>query len=47
MTSEQTKSISKDLCQEIQDKSGVTTNRIYLEFTNAERSIWRWNREPF
>ncbi|MGP0127722.1 MAG: phenylpyruvate tautomerase MIF-related protein [cyanobacterium endosymbiont of Rhopalodia musculus] len=47
MTPEQTKSISKDFCQEIKDKLGVPTNRIYIEFTDAERSMWGWNGGTF
>lgn len=47
MTPEQTKSMSKDFCQEIKDKLGVPTNRIYIEFTNAEKTMWGWNGETF
>lgn len=47
MTAQQTKSISNDFCQEIKDKLGVPTNRIYIEFSNAEGSMWGWNRETF
>lgn len=47
MTPEQTKSISKDFCQEIKDKLGVPTSRIYIEFSNAERTMWGWNGGTF
>lgn len=47
MTPEQTKSMSQDFCQEIKDKLGVPPNRIYIEFANAERSLWGWNGGTF
>ncbi len=47
MTSEQTKSMSQDFCQEINEILGVPTNRIYIEFANAERSLWGWNGGTF
>ena len=47
MTPEQTKSISKDFCQEIKDKLGVSPSRIYIEFSNAEKPMWGWNGGTF
>jgi phenylpyruvate tautomerase PptA (4-oxalocrotonate tautomerase family) len=47
MTSEQTKTMSGDFCQEIQSRLGVPKNRIYIEFNDAERHLWGWNGGTF
>ena len=47
MTSTQTKAMSQDFCQIIQDKLGVAANRVYIEFNDAERHLWGWNRGTF
>ncbi|ACK66607.1 macrophage migration inhibitory factor family protein [Rippkaea orientalis PCC 8801] len=47
MKPEQTKAMSQDFCQEIKDKLGVPTNRIYIEFTDAQRHLWGWNGGTF
>lgn len=47
MNSSQTKAMSQDFCQEIKEKLGVSTNRIYIEFTDAKGSMWGWNSSTF
>lgn len=47
MAPEQTKAMSKDFCAQISDKLGVNEKRIYLEFTDIERSMWGWNGSTF
>ncbi len=47
MTSSQTKAMSGDFCQIIEDKLGVPANRIYIEFNDAQRHLWGWNSGTF
>lgn len=47
MSSAQTKEMSQDFCQIINEKLGVSTNRIYLEFADAKGSMWGWNSSTF
>ncbi len=47
MKPEQTKAMSKDFCQQIESELGVPTNRIYIEFADAERHLWGWNSSTF
>ena len=42
-----TASISKTLCQLIHNQLGIEANRIYIEFSNAERHMWGWNEATF
>jgi len=42
-----TKSMSQDFCQEIEAKLGVPKNRIYIEFSDAQRHLWGWNGSTF
>ncbi|NEO85930.1 MAG: hypothetical protein F6J87_17000 [Spirulina sp. SIO3F2] len=43
----QTKAMSQDFCQVIEDTLGVPANRIYLEFADAQRHLWGWNGRTF
>ena len=47
MSSSQTKSMSQDFCQQINQALGVPLNRIYIEFTDAKGSMWGWNGSTF
>lgn len=47
MTPAQTKSMSQDFCQVIEDKLGVPANRTYIEFNDAQRAMWGWNGGTF
>ncbi len=47
MSSQVTKSMSKDFCQEIEAKLGVPQNRTYIEFADAQGSMWGWNGSTF
>ena len=47
MTSAQTKSMSQDFCQEIESTLGVSSDRIYIEFADAQRHLWGWNSSTF
>jgi phenylpyruvate tautomerase PptA (4-oxalocrotonate tautomerase family) len=47
MTPGQTKAMSQDFCQEIQDSLGVPANRTYIEFADARGAMWGWNQSTF
>jgi len=47
MKPEQTKAMSQDFCQQIAQKLNVPTNRIYIEFADADRHMWGWNNSTF
>jgi phenylpyruvate tautomerase len=47
MNPTQTQATSKDFCQQIQERLGVSVDRIYIEFADAERTMWGWNGSTF
>ncbi|MGK7872258.1 MAG: phenylpyruvate tautomerase MIF-related protein [Xenococcaceae cyanobacterium] len=47
MSPAQTKAMSQDFCQQINEKLGVPTNRIYIEFADAKGAMWGWNSSTF
>lgn len=47
MTSGQTKSMSQDFCQEIESTLDIPSDRIYIEFNDAQRHLWGWNGSTF
>ncbi|MGL5872780.1 MAG: phenylpyruvate tautomerase MIF-related protein [Xenococcaceae cyanobacterium] len=47
MTSAQTKAMSQDFCQQIEQALGVSANRIYIEFADAKAFMWGWNNSTF
>lgn len=47
MSSGQTKAMSQDFCQTINEKLGVPINRIYIEFADAKGAMWGWNGSTF
>ena len=47
MSSSQTKSMSQDFCQQVNQALGVPPNRIYIEFNDAKGSMWGWNGSTF
>jgi phenylpyruvate tautomerase PptA (4-oxalocrotonate tautomerase family) len=38
---------SRALCDLVTAETGVPTNRIYIEFTDAPPSMWGWNGDTF
>jgi len=42
-----TPSLSAALCQLISEELGIAQDRIYIEFTNAERHLWGWDGHTF
>ncbi|HLP88919.1 MAG TPA: phenylpyruvate tautomerase MIF-related protein [Nostocaceae cyanobacterium] len=47
MKPEQTKAMSQDFCQQINQSLNIPTNRIYIEFNDAKGSMWGWNNTTF
>ncbi|AFY90278.1 MAG: hypothetical protein CLLPBCKN_005861 [Chroococcidiopsis cubana SAG 39.79] len=47
MKPEQTKAMSQDFCQQINQALGVDKNRIYIEFNDAKGYMWGWNSSTF
>jgi len=42
-----TSRISKALCQLINNRLSIDAERIYIEFSSAERHMWGWNEATF
>ena len=47
MSPTQTKTMSQDFCQKIQQAIGVPMNRTYIEFADAKGAMWGWNGATF
>jgi phenylpyruvate tautomerase PptA (4-oxalocrotonate tautomerase family) len=47
MSSAQTKAMSEDFCQQIEAALGISANRIYIEFVDAQGYLWGWNKSTF
>jgi hypothetical protein len=47
LTPDQVENLSKVLCQELSAGLGVLSERIYIEFTNADGAMWGWNCGTF
>jgi phenylpyruvate tautomerase len=47
MQPNQTKAMSQEFCQKINQTLGIPSNRIYIEFTDAKGSMWGWNNSTF
>jgi phenylpyruvate tautomerase PptA (4-oxalocrotonate tautomerase family) len=44
---ETTASLSGALCALVNEHLGIGKDRIYIEFANAERTMWGWNGRTF
>src|SRR5208283_3922067 len=47
LSPDQVENLSKILCQELATGLGVPERRIYIEFTNADGTMWGWNGGTF
>jgi phenylpyruvate tautomerase len=47
MKPDETKTMSQDFCQQINQALGVPENRIYIEFADAKGAMWGWNGTTF
>ncbi len=44
---DQTKELSKVLCDQVSQEVGAPKERIYIEFAAAPRAMWGWNGSTF
>ena len=42
-----TPDLSAQLCDLLQTELGIDSDRVYIEFENAPRHLWGWNRATF
>ncbi len=47
MQPNQTKAMSQEFCQKINQTLGIPINRIYIEFADAKGFMWGWNSSTF
>lgn len=47
MTSAQTKAMSQDFCEQINQALAVPVDRVYIEFADAKGAMWGWNGSTF
>jgi phenylpyruvate tautomerase PptA (4-oxalocrotonate tautomerase family) len=47
MTPEQTRAMSADFCARLSATLGVSADRIYIEFQDADRHLWGFNGHTF
>jgi len=47
MRPQQTQAMSQDFCEQINQAIGVPTNRIYIEFADAQGYLWGWDGRTF
>ncbi|HEY9748576.1 MAG TPA: phenylpyruvate tautomerase MIF-related protein [Allocoleopsis sp.] len=47
MSSAQTKAMSQDFSQQIEQALGIPANRTYIEFSDARGAMWGWNGSTF
>ncbi len=39
--------LSRELCRLLQERRGISPERIYIEFSDIEAQRWGWNGETF
>ncbi len=42
-----TSSASRALCDLVAEETGIATNRIYIEFSDAPHNMWGWDGDTF
>ncbi|MGK7925939.1 MAG: phenylpyruvate tautomerase MIF-related protein [Spirulina sp.] len=47
MKPEQTKAMSQEFCQTLSQTLDIPSDRIYIEFADAERHLWGWKETTF
>ncbi|MGJ3250363.1 MAG: phenylpyruvate tautomerase MIF-related protein [Elainellaceae cyanobacterium] len=47
MSPTQTKAMSEEFCDAINQALGIAPNRTYIEFADAKGSMWGWNGSTF
>lgn len=44
---DKTANLSAALCTLMEETVGISKERVYIEFANAERTMWGWNGRTF
>lgn len=44
---DRTRVFSQTLCELVSEQLGITAERIYIEFADAQRALWGWNKGTF
>ena len=47
LPADQTKTFSSQLCSEMESRLGVAADRVYIEFSDAQRHLFGWNNSTF
>lgn len=47
LAEDQTSLLSDSLCQQLSNHLDIPAERIYIEFTNAQRHLWGWDKKTF
>ena len=47
LTEDKAKSLSIVLCEFVDSQLGIPADRVYIEFADAPRAMWGWNRSTF
>jgi phenylpyruvate tautomerase len=47
LTEEQVKTLAKEIPELVEKELGIDASRVYIEFANAPRSFWGWNKGTF
>ncbi|TVQ42927.1 MAG: hypothetical protein EA365_13805 [Gloeocapsa sp. DLM2.Bin57] len=47
MSPTQTKAMSQEFCQQVNQTLDIPKNRIYIEFADAKATMWGWNGSTF
>lgn len=47
LAEDRTRQYSARLCDLIEQHLGIPPERVYIQFTNAARPLWGWNRTTF
>jgi phenylpyruvate tautomerase len=43
----QNKSITKSICNALNEQTGIAPNRVYILFTSVSGEMWGWNNSTF
>ena len=44
---DKTKALSQALCTMMEETTGISKERVYIEFADAPRAMWGWNGSTF
>ena len=44
---EDTGALAQSICALIEEQLNISADRVYIEFSNAQRHLWGWNNRTF